>query len=72
MSDDRIEIQFAGYSPEPMFLPLMNSPFSSFANEDMLADEAQSIIEEALMSDADDNGWCAGDARGEVFQVRRI
>lgn len=72
MSNDRIEIQFAGCAPEPKFLPLNVSPFSSDKNQGMFAYEAQDIIENALMSDADENGWCSGDANGEVFQVRRI
>lgn len=63
---ETIEIQFHGYEPQKRSYPIVDSPFERVQS----ADEADTIIWNTLMGDADDEGWCHGDAEDEDFQVR--
>jgi hypothetical protein len=67
----KYEIQFLGYEPNSIAIPIQEEEDNPFENVDLF--EANEVLANAINGgDADDNGWIAGDAGGEEFQVRLI
>jgi hypothetical protein len=63
-----IELQFRGYQPQKFQFPLVESMFEHVSD----IDEANRILHECLMGDADRYGWVQREAMGEGFQVREV
>jgi hypothetical protein len=61
-----VQLQFRGYQPTTETLPLVESPFEHIDD----AATATALVEQTLMGDEDEDGWVAGNASGEEFQVR--
>ena len=63
------EIQFSGYQPRFINIPIQSEDDNPFERVDLF--DANEILANALNGgDADDAGWIYGDAGGEDFQVR--
>lgn len=62
-----IQLQFRGYQPTTEQFPLDRSPFERVES----ADQANEMIESALMGDEDEDGWVSAEIAGEDVRLRR-
>jgi len=67
----KYQIQFRGYQPTDVTIPIQCEENNPFENVDMF--DANEILTDAVnFGELDEQGWIVGEAAGEEFQVRDI